>query len=299
VAREPDYIEAVPSTAAEFAFPLLSPDATATLLGVINIELTKSHGLSVAQREWLIRFSEPLAKTIAYYGHSVVISHAEHDDHLALTLAKDLSNAGISVELNPAETDLSHFADESLEIDKSIIILLSRASADSSRQHETIARALRSKLRILPVVFENCPVPFDIRGCRLIDFRTDYAAGLEEILRILRPSGFATSETSNADASVAADHLRSQWHPAHDLDNRGDLTPCTFTVNSKYQTRGKYRWKTWGDVLVDLDDAPNRDYVYLLPSRLAPAKFQGRYPLSRLRAECLHLVSRFVRPEQE
>jgi len=66
-----------------------------------------------------------------------------------------------------------------------------------------------------------------------------------------------------------------EWHPTQDLKNRKDLTPCSFMVNPNYQDDGEQRWRDWGDILVMLDNPPNGDEVYLLPSRKGPDRFRN------------------------
>jgi WD40 repeat protein/putative methionine-R-sulfoxide reductase with GAF domain len=279
VTLESDYIPSVPSTAAEFDIPLSSTDEAATLLGVVNIELPRRNSLSPAQREWLIQFCAPLATLIAESIPALFISYEAVDEDWAVMLERDLLNAGIVASRGQAAGDVIRFADEVSEIDRSIIFLHSRKSAGSPSLDERIkpAPALWPPFRILIGLFEGAPLT--LRKVSRIDFRKDYAAGLRELIRTLRPSEVLDPGPAGIPVSEAAEALRHRWHPPDDLDNRGDLTFCSFTLNRNYQKRGKSRWSKWSDVLVDLDDAPNADYVYLLPSRFAPVKFQGRYPL--------------------
>lgn len=63
---------------------------------------------------------------------------------------------------------------------------------------------------------------------------------------------------------------RSAWHPRDDLDRRGELTACLFSIPSDWRRRSGKRWLEWGDVLVELANPPNSDLTYLLPSGQAP-----------------------------
>ncbi len=72
----------------------------------------------------------------------------------------------------------------------------------------------------------------------------------------------------NAAAELAA--IRAKWHPEDDLDRRGELNPCTFTIAPNWRASAQKRWRQWGDVLVHIEKPPNDDYTYMLPSRRAP-----------------------------
>ena len=67
---------------------------------------------------------------------------------------------------------------------------------------------------------------------------------------------------------------RFEWHPPTDIDSRGDLAPCWFSLNPNFKTDGESRWKRLGDLLVNLENAHTSDNVYLLPTRKAPERLR-------------------------
>ena len=73
---------------------------------------------------------------------------------------------------------------------------------------------------------------------------------------------------------------RHDWHPPRDEKNRGELAPCWFSLNSNFKTDGEGRWNKWGDLLINLENAQNSDYVYLLPSRKSPQRLHDWKKLS-------------------
>ena len=75
-------------------------------------------------------------------------------------------------------------------------------------------------------------------------------------------------------SSSAPVFSRHEWHPPSDIENRGELAPCRFSINPNYKTDGEGRWNRWGDLLVNLENAQNSDNVYLVPSRKAPERFR-------------------------
>jgi hypothetical protein len=76
--------------------------------------------------------------------------------------------------------------------------------------------------------------------------------------------------------SAALTRQRHEFHPTDDLDRRGELTPCKFTIAREWQSTAQRRWRNWGDVLVNIDNPPNSDLTaYLLPSVKAPEELRA------------------------
>lgn len=68
---------------------------------------------------------------------------------------------------------------------------------------------------------------------------------------------------------------RRAWHPEDDLDRRGELNRCMFSIPGDWRRRSAKRWLEWGDVLVQLVNPPNSDLTYLLPSGRAPESLRA------------------------
>jgi FxsC-like protein len=69
--------------------------------------------------------------------------------------------------------------------------------------------------------------------------------------------------------AIELQNQRIRMHPDDvDFEQRGELTPCQFTVDRAY--RVDKRWRKWGDPLIRLVHSPNSDRAYLMPSAAAP-----------------------------
>jgi hypothetical protein len=99
-------------------------------------------------------------------------------------------------------------------------------------------------------------------------------------LYLKKQYGKKASDTTQAPAPVQAPS-RHDWHPPSDAGKRGELSPCWFSLNSNFKTDGEGRWNKWGDLLVNLENAQNSDYVYLLPSRKSPQRLHEWKKLSQ------------------
>lgn len=55
-------------------------------------------------------------------------------------------------------------------------------------------------------------------------------------------------------------------HPIGTESSRGRILPCTFTIRADYQRDPLNRWHKLADVLVSFPGAPNKTFVYLIPS---------------------------------
>ncbi|WP_404821965.1 toll/interleukin-1 receptor domain-containing protein [Oerskovia merdavium] len=70
-------------------------------------------------------------------------------------------------------------------------MLMSKASMESGWvEAEWMARywdeVSDRKVRIIPVLLEDCGIPTLLRGKKYADFRSDYSLGIEEVFRAVR-----------------------------------------------------------------------------------------------------------------
>jgi CheY-like chemotaxis protein/putative methionine-R-sulfoxide reductase with GAF domain len=272
VSVEKDYIPAVPTTLSEFAIPLCSEDR---LLGVVNLEFSSAAALSHSQRFYLTALCEPLARRITAKDRVIFINNVHEDAQVTATLARGLQAEGASTwsfsEQWRVYVDYSRSARTAIENSGAMIIVISRAwlTSDLAQQSHDFELLYHSMPRIICVLIDNSSVPAELMSFPMLKLADDYASALSSMLQILqlpltRIANQEEETTQNQEA------LRRLWHPPKDLSRRGPLNVCTFTINPQYLTKGAKRWAKWADVLVRLDTAPSRDFVYLVPSRFSP-----------------------------
>lgn len=300
VSQDKMYIPAVAATRSEFAVPLCTSDV---VLGVVNLEFKVVDSLSQFQRAWLTRFCEPLARRIAAKDGVVFINKVHDEEEPGETLARDLHKAGASTwsysEQWRRYGDYSQSARAAIDNSGTVIVVISKSwlTSDLAPQFAEFRMQHSSLPRVVCVVVDESSVPAEFEEFPVVNFTQDEPKAFNSLLQILRLSTSRISEDVGREAEIQ-EALRRIWHPSKDFQRRGPLKPCKFKINPHYLTRGANRWAKWADVLVNLEDAPNRDYVYLIPSRFSPDRLsdpgiltQSPYDLEQKRV----LTDKFLR----
>ena len=118
------------------------------------------------------------------------ISYSREDSEFVLRLAKDLKAAGGQVWLDQLDIHPGHPWDVAVEgalnCAPQILLVLSPASAKSENVRDEISFALDAGKIIIPILFKDCIVPLRLQRIQRIDFRTDYAFGLADLLAQLQ-----------------------------------------------------------------------------------------------------------------
>jgi TIR domain len=68
-----------------------------------------------------------------------------------------------------------------------MLVILSPASVNSTNVMDEVSFALDEKKTVIPVIHQDCKIPFRLRRVQYVDFRHDYARGLKELLKTLGP----------------------------------------------------------------------------------------------------------------
>jgi len=92
------------------------------------------------------------------------------------------------------------------------LVILSPSSANSTNVEDEINFALEEHKTVIPVFYEDCKVPFQLRSLQYVDFRLDYVGGLKVLLKTLGVEPVAV-------ASVAEGRRHPQRSEAAFLDN--------------------------------------------------------------------------------
>jgi hypothetical protein len=124
-----------------------------------------------------------------------------------------------------------------------------------------MARQEGSSHRVIPIYLdgrENVPYGLEVFHSLSLSGTNDLPRIAQELLAVLR------------DLSP---ELKLVWHPASNDDDRGDLSPCTFSLNPKYKSDPYDRWKKLADVLVKFRNPLHTRYVFLVPSGAAPEEY--------------------------
>jgi hypothetical protein len=138
------------------------------------------------------------------------ISYARPDAAFALRLATDLRAAEIDVWLDQLDIHAGETWDVAVEqalkrCDTLLVILSPRAVASRAVMDE-VSYALEENKRTVPVVLEQCQVPFRIRRLQQTDFTADYDVGLRRLLAAFaRPAMPAEEHGPGPDQRTSRD----------------------------------------------------------------------------------------------
>src|SRR5271165_6107762 len=150
-------------------------------------------------------------------------SYSREDSEFAIRLAEDLKAAGAVVWIDQLDIAPGQEWDNAIEDAVTqcprMLLILTAASVKSKKVRNEIAFALDEQKTIIPVLYQDCMVPLQLRRIQHIDFRTDYARGLKALLKTLgveQPAAAsaaavsASKESSSAvsDAQAAAEKAR-------------------------------------------------------------------------------------------
>ena len=120
-------------------------------------------------------------------------SYSRVDSDFVLKLAKDLRDAGAAVWLDQLDIKPgSHWdssIEEALDTSNSMIIVLSATSVASNNVMDEVSFALENDKTVIPVLIDQCNVPFRLKRVQRIDFTGDYQKALDELVDVL---GYST-----------------------------------------------------------------------------------------------------------
>lgn len=66
-----------------------------------------------------------------------------------------------------------------------LLVILSPSSVNSTNVEDEVAFALEEHKTIIPVLYRECTIPFQLRPFQYVDFRTDYDGRLKTLLKTL------------------------------------------------------------------------------------------------------------------
>ena len=200
------------------------------------------------------------------------ISYSRGDSEFALRLAEDLKAAGADVWLD--QTDIApgkrwaRAVEEALQNSPRVLVVLSPASVNSHNVEDEVTFALDEKKTVIPILYEECKVPLRLRPLQYVDFRTDYAHGMEILLKTLG----VKHQTVSSGAVPKPPRGQTRDTPLQQL--KIEVPPAD------YKSSGKYVFEAHADTLNGKLTEPFREVIkrqgYVqLTSQQAPASNQG------------------------
>ena len=116
-------------------------------------------------------------------------SYSREDSDFALRLAEDLKAAGANVWIDQLDiqpgVQWDRMVQDALNDCRRMLVILSPVSVKSENVLDEVSFAISKQKRVIPVLYRECDVPFRLARLQHIDFRTDYARGLQLLLKAL------------------------------------------------------------------------------------------------------------------
>ena len=163
----------------------------------------------------------PMATTGKATTTATFFSYSRKDSEFAARLARDLKAAGANVWLDQIDIEpgmeWDRAVEEAVKAAPRILLILSPASVNSRNVRDEISFALQENKVIIPVLYQDCSIPLQLRRIQYVDLRGDYAHGLETLLKTLmaETSSLVRDEVrrfeeAETQARAAAEHKAQQ-----------------------------------------------------------------------------------------
>jgi hypothetical protein len=116
-------------------------------------------------------------------------SYARADAEFVLKLAADLRSAGVDLWIDqldiPAGVQWDRAVEDALEACSCLLLVLSPTSIASQNVMDEASFAIEQDKKILPVLYQNCDIPFRLKRLQYIDFSGDYDIAYTKLLNAL------------------------------------------------------------------------------------------------------------------
>ena len=152
----------------------------------------------------------------------IFFSYSRADSPFALTLAKDLREAGADIWIDqldiPAGSHWDAAVEKALNGAAYVLVILTPSSTASTNVMDEVSFALESGKKIIPVLLEDCLPPFRLRRLQRIDFTSDYATGFSQLIASLNLSLGSAAKSQG----TSFDQLDSDPSPHHSAEADAD-----------------------------------------------------------------------------
>ena len=132
------------------------------------------------------------------------VSYSRDDSEFVIRLGKDLKAKGAKIWMDQLDILPGQRWEEEIEAAvgscSRMLVVLSPAAVASKNVLAEAALAIDEGKQVVPVLYQDCKVPFRLRPFQYADFHTDYDSGFEELLVTLNAApAAATSDVSQRD----------------------------------------------------------------------------------------------------
>ncbi|MAW95224.1 MULTISPECIES: toll/interleukin-1 receptor domain-containing protein [unclassified Leeuwenhoekiella] len=137
---------------------------------------------------------------------TIFFSYSRQDSDFVIHLAQSLREAGAKVWLDQLDIQPGSRWDKSIEQalfkSSTLLVILSKASVESANVMDEVSFALEEKKRVVPILLEECDIPFRLRRLQFADFTGNRNQALNTLIASLGLEDRVASKLSD----TAADH---------------------------------------------------------------------------------------------
>ncbi|NNM22628.1 MAG: toll/interleukin-1 receptor domain-containing protein [Flavobacteriaceae bacterium] len=119
----------------------------------------------------------------------IFFSYSRENSEFVLNLAKELRTAGAEVWLDQLDikpgTRWDKSIEDALRSSKTLLVILSKTSVASDNVMDEVSYALEEGKQVVPVLMEECEIPFRLRRLQFADFAESHEKGMETLTEAL------------------------------------------------------------------------------------------------------------------
>ncbi|WP_310991885.1 toll/interleukin-1 receptor domain-containing protein [Aequorivita marina] len=120
----------------------------------------------------------------------IFFSYSRDDSSFVSSLAKSLREAGAQIWLDNLDIQPGHRWDESIEAalksSHTLLVILSKSSVKSDNVMDEVSYALEENKKVVPVLLEECDIPFRLRRLQYANFTEGHEKGVASLIKALK-----------------------------------------------------------------------------------------------------------------
>lgn len=141
----------------------------------------------------------------------IFFSYSRDDSRFAFELAKELRAAGANVWLDQLDIDAGEKWDiaieNALQTANTLLVILSKTSVASENVMDEVSFAIEKRKNVVPVLMEECDIPFRLSRFHYADFSTDHTIGMKTLIRSLKlDDSISNKLLTNSNEAFSQNH---------------------------------------------------------------------------------------------
>ncbi len=165
---------------------------------------------------------------------TIFFSYSRDDSDFVLNLAKNLRDAGATIWLDQLDiqpgTRWDRSIEEALSKSSTLLVILSKSSVSSANVSDEYSYALEKDKTVVPVLLEECEIPFRLRRLQFADFTQDQEKGIETLISSLKLDKRVANKLADV-AKPGKDQSKSAAQPTPIDPTLAPPTPETDTTS--------------------------------------------------------------------